>query len=285
MNDPGRNEPRLALRGVGFRYGALQALDGVDLAIAAGERLAIIGPNGSGKSTLLRLLSGTLRPGPGSVSLDGVSLATLRASERARRIAFVPQETHVIFDFSALEIVLMGRAPRLGAMGVETRADLQIATRCLAFTDASHLASRPLSHLSSGERQRVLLARALAQEPDVILLDEPTAFLDLGHQVQFLELLAALQAERGMTVVFVSHDINLAARYADRMVLLASGKIAAEGPPRAVLTANTLRAAYGVEVLVVESGAVRDPIVLVTGLASSNPLRHMPAPHEHGESS
>ncbi len=266
--------PRLSLRGVRFDYGRTAVLDGIDLDVKAGERLAILGPNGAGKSTLLRILAGTLLPRAGTVLLDGRDMAAWKGAERARRIAFVPQETRVVFDFSVIEIVLMGRSPRLGLLGIEGKHDLEIALRALEFTDAGHLADRPISRLSSGERQRVLLARALAQEPDTILLDEPTAFLDLGHQVRIHELLEALNRERGMTVVFVSHDVNLAARGAARIVLLAAGRIAGDGTPAAVLTPAALRATYGVEMRVIEDPALGVPAVLVTGPAAR------PAPGE-----
>jgi len=252
---------------VTFAYADAAVVDGIDLDVRAGERLAILGPNGAGKSTVLRLLAGTLTPDAGKVLLDGADLAALRGAERARRLAFVPQETRVAFDFTVLEIVLMGRSPRLGLLGIEGPRDLEIARRALAFTDAEALAERPLSHLSSGERQRVLLARALAQEPDTILLDEPTAFLDLGHQVRVHRLLADLNRDHGTTVVFVSHDLNLAARYADRIVLLAAGRVLTDGPPSRVLTPDAVRAAYGVEVRIVTDPSLASPTVVVVGPA------------------
>jgi len=260
---------RLSLRAVSFAYSENRVLDRIDLEVRAGERLAILGPNGAGKSTVLRLLAGTLTPDAGQVLLDGVDLAAMRGADRARRLAFVPQESRVAFDFTVLEIVLMGRSPRLGLLGIEGVHDLEIARRALAFTDAEALAERPISQLSSGERQRVLLARALAQEPDTILLDEPTAFLDLGHQVRIHRLLSGLHQERGTTVVFVSHDLNLAARYADRIVLLAGGRILRDGPPAQVLTPDALRAAFGVEVRLVTDPELEAPTVVVLGPAAS----------------
>lgn len=261
---------RLSLRGVSFVYSGANVLDGIDLDVRAGERLAILGPNGAGKSTMLRLLVGTLTPDAGQVLLDGADLASLRGADRARRLAFVPQESRVAFDFTVLEIVLMGRSPRLGLLGIEGAKDLEVARRALDFTDAGALADRPISQLSSGERQRVLLARALAQEPDTILLDEPTAFLDLGHQVRIHRLLAGLHRERGTTVVFVSHDLNLAARYADRIVLIAGGRILQDGPPARVLTPDAVRAAYGVEVRIVTDPSIGSPTVVVVGPAASS---------------
>jgi len=273
---------RLSLRGVSFAYDDIRVaskfararsdasyvLRDIDLDVRAGERLAILGPNGAGKSTVLRLLAGTLSPDSGKVLLDGADISSLRGTERARRLAFVPQETRVAFDFTVLEIVLMGRSPRLGLLGIEGAHDVEIARQALELTGTAHLAERPISRLSSGERQRVLLARALAQEPDTILLDEPTAFLDLGHQVRIHRLLAGLHRERGTTLVFVSHDLNLAARYADRIVLLASGRVLQDGPPAQVLTPDSVRAAYGVEVRIVDDPALGAPTVVVMGPAS-----------------
>lgn len=267
---PSSARPRLSMRGVSFAYAEAAVLDRIDLDVGAGERLAILGPNGAGKSTLLRLLAGTLSPDAGQILLDGIDLASMRGADRARRLAFVPQETRVAFDFTVLEIVLMGRSPRLGLLGIEGAKDLEVARRALAFTGAEALADRPISQLSSGERQRVLLARALAQEPDTILLDEPTAFLDLGHQVRIHRLLAGLHRERGTTVVFVSHDLNLAARYTDRIILLAGGRILQDGPPAQVLSPDALRAAYGVEVRIVTDPSLESPTVVVVGPAASS---------------
>ena len=261
----GRSPGRLALRAVRFAYGSQLVLDGLDLDVQTGERLAILGPNGAGKSTLLRILAGTLAPQGGRALLDGTDLRSMRGAERARRIAFVPQESRVGFDFSVLEVVLMGRSPRLGLLGIEGKRDLEKVREALEFTDAAHLSDRPISRLSSGERQRVLLARALAQEPETILLDEPTAFLDLGHQVRIHRLLEDLNRERGTTVVFVSHDLNLAARYAARLVLLSRGRIAADGAPGGVLTVETIRAAYGVEVRILPDPVSRTPTVFTLG--------------------
>lgn len=280
-SDRARSAPgaRLTLRGVSYAYDEAKVLDRIDLEVRAGQRLAILGPNGAGKSTVLRLLAGTLAPDAGLVLLDGTDLLSLRGAERARRVAFVPQETRVAFDFTVLEIVLMGRSPRLGLLGIEGAHDLEIARQALALTGAADLAERPISHLSSGERQRVLLARALAQEPDTILLDEPTAFLDLGHQVRIHRLLAGLNRDRGTTIVFVSHDLNLAARYADRIVLLRGGRILQDGPPAQVLTPDAVRAAFGVEIHVVIDPALDAPTVVVIGPAEAEPSPPQTEPH------
>ena len=261
--------PRLELQDVTFGYADTPVLEGLSLAVRAGERLALVGPNGAGKSTLLRILAGTVRPARGSVRLDGVPLETMPGAERARRIAYVPQECRVAFDFTVYELVLMGRSPWLGWLGVEGARDLAEVDRALAFTETRSLAERPVSHLSSGERQRVLLARAIAQNAQTILLDEPTAFLDLGHQVRIHRLLATLNAERGATVLFVSHDLGLAARHASRLVVLHRGRIAADGPPADVLTPALLHDVYGVEARIRADADTGSPSVTVLGPAGS----------------
>ena len=242
----------LRARGVTFSYDAAEAgggraiIHGLDLDIAAGEFVGILGPNGAGKTTLLRIMAGALRPQGGTVELFGRPMDSLRPAERARLMAFVPQESRPGFDFSVLGLVLMGRAPHLGLLGIEGKADLEIARQALAFTGASALAERAFSTLSTGEKQRVVLARALAQQALVFLLDEPTAFLDLGHQVRIYELLARLREETGATIIVASHDLNLAGRYCNRLVLLRPGEVVADGAAEAVLTEERIRDVYGV---------------------------------------
>jgi iron complex transport system ATP-binding protein len=268
LSDSGHRIPaggEISLRGAGFSYGSAATLQGVDLTIARGDRLAIIGANGAGKTTLLRLLAGALAPTSGRVALDGVPLHSIRGAQRARRIAFVPQESRLAFDFSVFEIVLMGRSPRLGLLGIEGARDLEQARLALESTDTSPLADRPLSSLSSGERQRVFLARALAQEPEIILLDEPTAFLDLGHQIRLLLMLEKWNRECGMSVVFVSHDLSLAARHADRIVVLSRGRVVADGAPEDVLTPEILRSSFGVEARMIHDPVTHSPTLVVSG--------------------
>jgi iron complex transport system ATP-binding protein len=230
---------------VAFAYGARAVLAGVDLALARGELLGVIGPNGSGKTTLVRILAGALAPSRGSVRIDERPLATYRRRELARR----------------LEVVLMGRAPHLGALGFPRPHDLAVARAAMARLDVVGLEERPIDRLSGGERQRVLLARALAQEPDVLLLDEPTTHLDLRHQAGVHDVVRALGRERGLGTVSVLHDLNLAAMYCDRLALLAGGRIVALGPPTEVLTAERLSAAYETEVFVGWNEAT-GPVVL-----------------------
>ncbi len=251
----------LEAEAVSFAYGRRAVLRGVSLAVAPGELLGVIGPNGSGKTTLVRILAGVLAPAAGGVRLAGRALASYRRAELARRLAVVPQDATVEFPFTALEVVLMGRAPHLSAFGFPRARDLAIARAAMARLDVGGLEDRPLDRLSGGERQRVLLARALAQEPEVLLLDEPTTHLDLRHQTELHDVVNDLRRERGLTAVSVLHDLNLAAMYCDRVALLAGGGVAAIGPPAAVLTADGLRAAYGTEVYV-GWNEVTGPVVL-----------------------
>lgn len=239
--------PLLELRSVGCRYGARPALRGADLVAEAGTLTAILGPNGAGKSTLLKAAAG-LVDYEGQVLLDGRDLAGLPRREVARQVALVAQDPPADVPFTVLELVLMGRAPRLGRLALEGDRDREIALAALADAGVSDLAGRPIDQLSGGERRRAFLARALAQEPRLLLLDEPTAFLDLGHQAAVLEHASAL-VRRGLCVVAVLHDPNLAAAWADRAVLMKDGAVVASGPAREILRAPTLEALYGARLL------------------------------------
>jgi iron complex transport system ATP-binding protein len=240
--------PALAFRRVSFGYGRAPVLVELDLEIAEGTIVGVLGPNGTGKTTFVRLASAALRPASGGITLFGDPLLRLPARARARRVAVVPQETHPVFDFTVQEIVSMGRAPHLGAFGIERPADRAVSRDAMERCDVSELAARSFRALSGGERQRVLLARALAQEARLLLLDEPTAFLDLKHRLAVYDLLTRLHDDRGLTVVVVSHDINLAARYCDRLVLLRCGKVAADGTPSEVLRPEPIKSVYEVDV-------------------------------------
>src|SRR5258708_6547130 len=261
--------PQLEAHDLSFSYdaGAPRVLDGVSLTVPRGAIVGLLGPNGSGKTTLLRMLSGTLTPARGRVALDGAPVGALPRRDLARRIAVVPQETHSAFDFSALEIVLMGRYPHLGAFELEGASDLAIARDALAATGTSALEARRFATLSGGEKQRVVIASALAQAADVLLLDEPTASLDLGFQFDIAALLARLNRDRGVTMVVSTHDLNLATTLCTELVLLKGGRVIADGPVRAVLTKEHVRALYGVDAdLVYHEAAGR---VMVVPLARS----------------
>jgi iron complex transport system ATP-binding protein len=231
-------------------YDDRAVLHGVSTEVHAGEMLAIVGPNGAGKSTLLKSLSGALRPWSGTVELEGRPLGAYDRRAIARRLAMVAQENLVAFRFTVLEIVLMGRAPHLGAFHFETHHDLEIAHAALERFDLLGLARRPIQELSGGERKRVFLARALAQDPHVALLDEPTAFLDLRHVAEIFARLRELRRERGLAVIATLHDLNAAALHADRVLLMKDGAVAGYGTADAVFTVENLRAVYETEIYV-----------------------------------
>jgi iron complex transport system ATP-binding protein len=222
-------------------------LQEVSVTIARGSLTGLLGPNGCGKTTLLKLMSGVLRPQRGSIALSGRDLAGIPRRELARHVAVVPQETHPAFDYSAIEMVLMGRHPHLGPFRLEGPDDLTIARDAMAATSTDHLAHRPYMTLSGGEKQRVVIAGALAQAPDVLLLDEPTASLDLGYQLEVASLLARLNKDRGVTMVLATHDLNLAASLCDTLVMMRSGRVLAQGPTREVLTRAMIQQLYDVE--------------------------------------
>lgn len=230
-----------------YRASAPLVVDDVSLAIAPGDLVGILGPNGSGKTTLLKMLSGTLTPSAGDLQFERRPLGSWSRRELARRIALVPQETHAPFDFTVLDIVLMGRFPHLGTFALEGPADLAIARRALASTGTSAFEARPFATLSGGEKQRVVIASALAQSPELLLLDEPTASLDLGHQLDVQLLLAALNRDDRVTMVLSTHDLNLAAALCRHLILLRDGRVIAQGPTDEVLTPETVRALYGVD--------------------------------------
>ena len=235
----------LAARSVTAGYGDRVALRGADIELSGGELVAVVGPNGAGKSTLIRVLAGLLRPRSGTVSLDGVDLRALDRRRIARRIAVVPQVFDTLFPFSVREVVGLGRTARLGFFGRAGDADRAAVTHAMGELDLEALASRPIDALSGGERQRALLAMALAQEADVLLLDEPTAHLDPAHQLATLALLRRLAAERRLVVVAVLHDLNLASALASRIVVIADARIRSDGPPSRVLTDELVRSVFG----------------------------------------
>jgi iron complex transport system ATP-binding protein len=222
-------------------------LDEVSFEVAQGSIVGLLGPNGAGKTTLLRTVAGMLAPRSGRVTLNGVPIGRLTRRELARQVAVVPQETHTTFDFAVLDIVLMGRYPHLGTFELEAAADLEIAREALAATGTAALQSRPFSTLSGGEKQRVVIASALAQASDVLLLDEPTVSLDLGYQFEIASLLRRLNSVRGTTMVVCTHDLTLAAALCRRVVLLKQGRVLAQGATEETLTASNIRALYGIE--------------------------------------
>ena len=233
--------------GYAARGGPAFSLQQVTVAVPRGSLTGLLGPNGCGKTTLLSLMSGVQRPDRGRVTLDGTDMSRLTRRQVARRVASVPQETHPAFDYTVMEMVLMGRHPHLGAFALEGPADVAIAHEMLASTGTAHLAHRAYMTLSGGEKQRVIIASALAQSADLLLLDEPTASLDLGFQLDIASLLRRLNHQRGVTMVLATHDLNLAASLCTHLVLLRAGQVLAHGATAAVLNATTVRELYGVE--------------------------------------
>jgi iron complex transport system ATP-binding protein len=240
----------LELEEVDAYYSSVKVLEGIEFAAARGELLGIIGPNGSGKTTLLRTIARILKPRTGAILLDGKAVLQMKDREFSRMFASVPQDTAVNFEFSALDIVLMGRNPHLGRLQLESERDMAIARRCMERTNCWHLAERPVTELSGGERQLVIIARALTQEPKVLLLDEPTSHLDINYQLAIMELLKQLTTQEDLIIIAVIHDLNLAAQYCDRLVLLRTGRIVAIGSQVEVLTAENIKTAFGADVIV-----------------------------------
>lgn len=236
----------LTAKRLSIAYGNKEVVQAVDLHLEPGQLVGLIGPNGSGKTSLIRSLSGVLRPSAGSIILSGKDLNDLSEQERARNIAVVPQSAQLPPAFTVFECVMLGRTPHLSWLGRLGAHDLEVVDRAMRSCEISHLSDRRIAELSGGEQQRVLLARALAQDCPLLLLDEPTAHLDLHHQVSLLSLVRHMTHQQNLAVLVAIHDLNLASLYADRLVLLVDGFIKASGPPTEVLTAEILRNAYQV---------------------------------------
>ncbi|NLK07457.1 MAG: ABC transporter ATP-binding protein, partial [Firmicutes bacterium] len=228
-----------------FSYGLRAAVSDVSFKAAGGEILGIIGPNGSGKSTLIKLISGVLRPTNGNVLINGEDTTLWSPRRLAQTVAVVPQDTQIAFDFTADEIVAMGRNPYISRFQSITNNDMDIIKAAMTATNTSQFAGRSILELSGGERQRVIIARALAQEPKVLLLDEPTAALDINHEVEIFELVRRLTKQKQLVTVAVLHDLNLAAEYCHRLLLLSRGTVAAYGSAETVLEPENISAVYG----------------------------------------
>jgi iron complex transport system ATP-binding protein len=253
------------------RFGGVAALDQVSAAVAGGEWVGLIGPNGAGKTTLLRAVAGLLRCDGGTVTVGGQQAAALTPRRLARLIAYVPQRPQFPADMTATEYVLLGRTPHIGYFGVETAADRRVCAELLDRMALARMAGRSLRTMSGGELQRLVLARALAQQAPVLLLDEPTSALDLGRRVDALELIDQLRRERSLTVLAAVHDLTLAGQFADRLVLLARGRVAAAGAPGEVLRADLLSEHFGAGIQ-----------VLPTALGELAVISHRP-PREAGQ--
>lgn len=247
-------------------YARKTVIKDVSLDIKEGDFLGIIGPNGSGKSTLLRLMTHVLSPYQGRVAFNGKEVRHIPRKDFSRQVGFVSQDAAINFSFSVMEMVLMGRIPHLGRLQFETKKDISIAEEAMELTGVSGLKDRAMDELSAGERQRVVIARSLAQQPILLLLDEPTSHLDIGHQVHCLDLLKKLNRENRLTVVIVLHDLNLASEYCDRIALINNGRIFREGSPDDVLTYQNIEDVYKTVVVVNKNPISSKPyVILVSG--------------------
>lgn len=239
----------------------------ISLEIKKGDFIGIIGPNGSGKTTFLRLISKVLAPQKGNITFEGKDIAGMDLKEFAQEVSFVAQDTIINFPFSVLEIVLMGRIPHLKRLQLETKEDYLIAEEAMIMTDTLYLKEKKIDELSSGERQRVIIAKALAQEPVLLFLDEPTSHLDIGHQIQILDLLKRLNRQNNLTIVMVLHDLNLASEYCNRILLLNEGRVFKEGSPLEVLTYQNIEAVYKTVVVVNNNPISGKPYVILVSEA------------------
>ncbi|MBE0415523.1 MAG: heme ABC transporter ATP-binding protein [Dehalococcoidia bacterium] len=259
----------LSLNQVSFSYSDSPVLHHIDLVVERGEMVAVLGPNGSGKTTLIKLASGVLKPTEGEIHLDGSRLSRLKRREVAQRVAVVPQQFNMPFAFTLREVVLLGRTPFLRAFSDEGKEDHRVVQQAIALIGIEELKERFFNELSGGERQKAILAMALAQEPKLLLLDEPTAHLDINHQGEILDLVKSLNREQGLTVIGAMHDLNLAALYFDRLIFLKEGRIFADGPPAEVLTEETIREVFSASVQVMQHPTTKVPHVVITPKGSS----------------
>lgn len=251
------------MKDISFSYLNGFSLRQVSLTVEKGEMVALLGPNGSGKTTLIKLAAGVLNPERGEVLLGEARLRKLSRKEIARRVAVVPQYFNIPFAFTVAEVVMLGRTPFINPLSGEGERDHGIARHAMELTGIEQFSKRTFNELSGGERQKSILAMALAQEPKLILLDEPTAHLDINHQVEILELVKGLNREQGVTVLGAMHDLNLAALYFDRLVLLKEGAIFAQGPPAAVLTEKTIYDVFGARVHIQQHPSAEVPHIVI----------------------
>jgi len=254
----------IILKHVSFSYNNTPVLHHIDLAVKKGEMVALLGPNGSGKTTLLKLVSGVLRPNWGEIHLDGSILSQIKRRKVAQCVAVVPQQFSMPFAFTLGEVVLLGRTPFHSLFSNDGEQDHRVVQQVIECIGIAALKERFFNELSGGERQKAILAMALAQEPKLLLLDEPTAHLDINHQVEILDLVKSLNREQWLTVIGAVHDLNLAALYFDRIILLKEGRIFDDGPPAEVLTEKAIEEVFSASVLVTEHPVTKAPHILIT---------------------
>ncbi len=255
------SEQIILVQNIDFAYDGRAVLSDVSFSAGEGDFIGVVGPNGSGKTTLIKLLSRVLKPRSGKIEIAGEDISRIPNRRLARIAAVVPQETNVLFAYTVAEIVLMGRYPYLGALSFERGEDVAVAQEAMETTDVAQFADRLISQVSGGEKQRVVIARALAQEPRIMLLDEPTAFLDLKHQVEIYSVLQKLNREKRMTILAVSHSLNLAAQFCRRIIMLDKGRIAADGTPSEVLTGENIERVFEVKVRITRDESTGAPQV------------------------
>jgi iron complex transport system ATP-binding protein len=265
MNGAKNNGPILEARGIEFAYGQRSILNDINLEARFGEVIGLVGPNGSGKTTLLRIASGSLAPQKGAVYIQGKDLPSLRPRDKARLVAMVHQSPAVPPGFTALEVVLMGRNPHLGFLQWEGQKDIEVCRQVMELTETWEYADRPVVALSGGELQRVFIARALAQETPVLILDEPTSHLDISFQTNVLDMIETIRRKTRITVLVAMHDLTLAAQYCSRIVALHQGAIVASGDPSDVLTVEVVSRVFGASVSIIEHPVHNTPVVLPVG--------------------
>jgi iron complex transport system ATP-binding protein len=258
----GLSVPKIAVEGLSVRLGEAEVLHEVSMAVGAGEFLTVIGPNGAGKSTLLRCLDGILEPSAGSVLVDGRPIAEIGRRELAKTVAYVPQPDAGLLDYTVRSFIEMGRYPHVGVWAALTEADARAVRNAMELTGVAGLADRSVASLSGGERQRASIGAALAQGGSILLLDEPTSFLDYRHQVQILDLLDRLHRESGLTIVTVTHDLNSTVAFSDSVLALKDGEVAATGRPAELLDADVLKEIYGAEFRLIAGGHRGLPLVV-----------------------
>ncbi len=254
-----REMVKLRIMGVEFSYGSEAVLKGVSIEIPQGEMLSIIGPNGAGKTTLLRCINRILKPRKGVIMVNGKSIEGISRREIARKMGYVPQSTHQVFPNTVFDVILMGRRPHFAWKCNEK--DIEKVLETLKMLGIENLAMRDITELSGGQQQKVFIARALAQEPEILLLDEPTSNLDIKHQLEVMNIIKSITNEKGITAIMAIHDLNLASRYADRVIMMHEGRIFAAGSPEEVLTPENIREVYGVEAEVL-CGKDGKPLIL-----------------------
>jgi iron complex transport system ATP-binding protein len=265
----------LNINNVDCYYDSVKIVENVSFSVKTGSFVGILGPNGSGKTTLLKSISRILKPKKGAIMLEDQDIYTLKPVDLAKRLSVVSQGTVIAFSFTALDVVLMGRSPHLSRFASESEKDVEIAKRCMAYTGTLNLADRLITELSGGERQRVIIAKALAQEPHVLLLDEPTTHLDVSNQFEIMSILRQLCNENKLLVVGVFHDFNLAANYCDSLILLKDGKIVDAGKSEKVLTPQNIKTIFGIETLVRENPITKSVYVLPVSVSHNQKIRDL----------